>query len=346
MSLLQRLLVALANLLFALAFGRALGAQGTVVVLNKAEATASLLDATTGAVVATLPTGTGPHEVAVSPDGRWALVADYGAAEGGRSLTVLDVERRAVARTIDLGEYRRPHGVAWLADGRRAVVTVEASGGVLLVDVPAGRVERFLPTRQRGSHMVAVAPGGRWAFVANIPEGSVSRVDLTGADSAMVARTGAGSEGIDVSPDGREVWVTNRAANTLSVLDAATMRALATIATGEFPIRAKFTPDGRRVLVTAARAAELRVYDAASRREVAAVSLAASGPVRETMLGPVAGGAVPIGILVHPSGSRAWVARAGADDVVVVDLDRLEVAGSLVAGREPDGLGFSPIGTP
>jgi DNA-binding beta-propeller fold protein YncE len=113
MSLLQRILVALANLVFALVFGRALVAQGTLIVLNKAEASASLLDATTGTVVATLPTGTGPHEVAVSPDGRWALVANYGAGEGGRSLTVLDVPARRVERTIDLGDYRRPHGVAW-----------------------------------------------------------------------------------------------------------------------------------------------------------------------------------------------------------------------------------------
>src|SRR5688572_21190241 len=143
MSLLQRILVTLANLVFALVFGRALGAQGTLIVLNKAEASASLLDGTTGTVVATLPTGTGPHEVAVSPDGRWALVANYGGREAGRSLTVLDVPARTVERTIDLGDYRRPHGVAWLADGRRAAVTVEANGGVLLVDVAAGRVERM-----------------------------------------------------------------------------------------------------------------------------------------------------------------------------------------------------------
>jgi YVTN family beta-propeller protein len=130
------------------------------------------------------------------------------------------------------------------------------------------------------------------------------------------------------------------------VLEAATMRTLATIPTGAFPIRAKFTPDGRRVLVSAARAAELRVYDAAARREIATVPLAASGPVRETVLGPVMGGAVPIGILVTPDGARAYVARAGADDVVVVDLARLEVVGTLVAGREPDGLGWSSAGTP
>ena len=42
----------------------------TLVVLNKSEATASLVDLSSGTVRATLPTGDGPHEVAVSPGGR------------------------------------------------------------------------------------------------------------------------------------------------------------------------------------------------------------------------------------------------------------------------------------
>ena len=46
-----------------------------LIVLNKSDATASLIDLGTGAVVATMPVGTGPHEVAVSPDGRTAVCA-------------------------------------------------------------------------------------------------------------------------------------------------------------------------------------------------------------------------------------------------------------------------------
>jgi hypothetical protein len=85
MSLLQRLLVALANLVFALVFGRALGAQGTSIVLDEVDASALLFDATSGTLGAIRATGIGPHVVAVSPDGRWALVANHGASDGGRS---------------------------------------------------------------------------------------------------------------------------------------------------------------------------------------------------------------------------------------------------------------------
>jgi len=49
-------------------------ASGTLIVLNKAEASASLIDLASGEEILRLETGVGPHEVAVSPDGKTAVV--------------------------------------------------------------------------------------------------------------------------------------------------------------------------------------------------------------------------------------------------------------------------------
>ena len=317
---------------------------GTLVVLNKAEATASLIDLATGAVAATLPTGRGPHEVAVSADGRWAVVSNYGAEAPGSSLTVLDLRERRVARTVDVSPARRPHGLDWVSsDGARVAVTSEVDSAVLVVDVERGRVTERIPTRQGASHMIVSAPDGRVGFVANIASGSVTRVRYGSAD-ATTTPTGAGAEGIDLTPDGREVWVTNRAANSVSVLDAATMRVLATVPSADFPIRVKITPDGRRALVTNARSSELRVFDVATRRPVATLRFPLdSAQARNTMLGAQFGGsAVPIGVLVTPDGGRAFVATAATDQIAEVDLARMQIVRYLRAGREPDGLGFAP----
>ena len=46
----------------------------TLAVANTAEATVSLIDLDSGDVVATLPTGDGPLEIGISPDGRFARV--------------------------------------------------------------------------------------------------------------------------------------------------------------------------------------------------------------------------------------------------------------------------------
>jgi YVTN family beta-propeller protein len=52
---------------------------------------------------------------------------------------------------------------------------------------------------------------------------------------------------------------------------------------------------------------------------------------------------VPIGIVVEPGGARAYVAHANADEITIVDLATWQVAGSLRAGQEPDGMAFSPL---
>ena len=317
---------------------------GTLVVLNKSAASASLIDLATGEVVATVETGDGPHEVAVSPDGRWALVANYGAGSAS-TMTLIDVATAAVVRTIDLGEYRRPHGAQFLADGRHAVVTAEANRALLVVDVELGVVVRSVDTDQDVSHMVAVTPDGSRAFVANIGSGSVTAIDLAAGERIANVATGAGAEGIDVSPDGTEVWITNRAADTITVIDTDTLETRATIPSASFPIRAKFTPDGRLVLVSNARSAEVAVFDAAERAEIARIPMVLDLQDTEGRLfgESLAGSSAPVGILVHPDGRHCFVANTNADVVVVIDLERRAVVGGLVAGREPDGMGYSPL---
>lgn len=326
----------------ALSLGAAAGAE-TLVVLNKSDATASLIDLGRGAAVATLPTGEAPHEVDVSPDGRLALVANYGTRTApGSTLTLIDVPAARVVNTISLGEHRRPHGVQWL-DGRRAAVTAEASRALLVVDVEAGSVVSVIPTGQEVSHMVAVAPDGGRAFVSSIGSGTVTAIDLHAGQAAGVIATGKGAEGIDITPDGTEVWVTNREADTVSVLDARTLAVVATLPSASFPIRARVTPDGRWVLVSNARTGDLAVFDARARKEARRIALRAELRATEGRLMTFGDSSVPIGVVVHPRGRRAWVAHANADVITVLDLEKWTAVGTLRAGREPDGMAYTPL---
>src|SRR5688500_1844100 len=77
---------------------------GLLVIANQQGASATVLDAATLNTVATVPVGQGPHEVAISTDGRWAVVTNYG-LQGvpGNTLSVIDLaaETPAVVRTLD-----------------------------------------------------------------------------------------------------------------------------------------------------------------------------------------------------------------------------------------------------
>lgn len=319
---------------------------GTLIVLNKSDASASLINPATGETVRTLEVGEGPHEVAVSPDGRTAVVAVYGVREPGHTLVVIDIPAGTIAKTIDLTDYHRPHGIMYMPDGERVVVTAEAERSLIIVNVATGEVESAINTDQDISHMVALTPDATTAYVANIRSNSVSVIDLEARELKTVIPTDLGAEGVAVAPDGRSVWVSNRAADNLSIIDPTTNTVVTTITCATFPIRVMFTPDGRHLLVSNARSGDVTVFHAGERREVARIAIKDEAVDEDEqsrrLFGRTFGNSpVPIGIVVQPDGRRAYVANSNSDTVVVIDTSTWTVVDRFTTGREPDGLGWS-----
>ena len=332
----------------------------TLVVVNKSGESVSFLDPETGVSRGEFPSGPVPHEVAVSPDGSRALVTHYGSEERpGHSVQILDVAAGVALGEIDLAPHGRPHGVAWLADGRRAVVTTEAREALLLLDVDARRVLHAVPTGLETSHMVAVAPDGRRAWVAGIASGAVVAIDLDARRVVGRQATGEGAEGIAIAPDGRRLWAANREAGTVSVLDAASLEPQAELETGRMPIRVAFTPDGRRALVTSALSARVEVFDAEGLERVLRISTRNGfDRSRGRFLGGLFG-LVPVPVGLLPVGpDRFWVSNTFAGEVALYEISEAATAEAspgatpglearrvrtLRAGREPDGLALSPL---
>jgi DNA-binding beta-propeller fold protein YncE len=314
------------------------GAHADVLLVgNKSAHTLWALDLATGEQRASIETGIGPHEVEVSPDGRLAVVSNYGERDvPGNSLTVLDWPAGEVVRVVDLGEDTRPHGMAFLPDGR-LVVTTEGSNRLLLVDVVQGEILQRIPVGAGVAHMVAAADA-RHAWVTNISAGTLEKVDLAAGRVVGFVETGGGAEGVATAQGGREIWVTNRADDTVSVVAADTLEILAALDSPGFPIRVAMTPDGRHALVTNARAATLSVFSVAERKLLRTIQVAdPEGEYQETLLGS---SALPIGIIVHPDGTRAFVAVSGGNEVAVIDTASWQIVARWATGREPDALGI------
>lgn len=304
------------------------GPAGLLVVANKQAATASLLDVASGRTLATVPTGQGPHEAAASRDGRWAVITDYGAREPGSSLTVVDLGRRAVARTVDLLPYRRPHGVVFLPGDSLVAVTVEADRAVLVVHVGRGEVLRAIPTGQRGTHLLGVTADGRRGYTANIADGSITELDFTAGTAPRRLAVATMTEGVAVTPDGAQVWVGSNDAHTITVVDTRAWRAVDTIPGATTPYRVTITPDGRVAVASYPRENVVRLFDTATRAELGVVAIP----------GPRAGEAAPLGSTVSADSRWAYVALAAQDAVAVVDLATRRVVKYLDTGPGPDGI--------
>lgn len=321
-------------------------AEKGLLVLNKGEATAFLIDPSTGDRKAQMSTGTGPHEVAVSPDGRRAVVTDYGDQQTvGATLTIIELATpEHQARTLALEGYERPHGVQFLPGGRRVAVTAETDSAVVVVDLDAGAVAFSAPTGQALSHMLVLSPDARYAYTANIASGSVSKVDLQAQRVVKIAKVGPFAEAIALRPGGAEVWTASQETGRVTVLDAASLEEIGSVALDGRPIRIAFTPDGRRALVTSVASSELHILDASARERSATVAF----PVDElnanaaAASGPAGPSALPIGVTLSPDGRTAYVALMGRDQVAVVDLSSLTVSRWIDVGSMPDGIAYVP----
>ncbi|HEX6051253.1 MAG TPA: YncE family protein [Gemmatimonadaceae bacterium] len=302
------------------------GLSGTLVVTNKGPSTATIIDVASGRTLATLPTGSGPHEVVLSGDGRWAVVTDYGAQQHGHTLTVIDVPALRIARTIDLGQYTRPHGIAFLPGDSLVVVTSETTGNIVTVSIPQGTVRRAIPTQARGSHMVAVTGSGDLAYTGNIGSNTVTEFDLRTGQSTRSWSVPEQPEAINVTPDGREVWVGSNATGRVSVVEVANGQVTTAAEGFGWPYRIHYAPDGRTVLLPDLRNEQLRFLDRASRRELGRIAFP---------------GGAPQGIVITPDGRHAFQSLSREARVAIVDVASRSVIGHLAAGGTPDGVAYT-----
>lgn len=302
---------------------RAQAPGALLLVLNKDEATLSIVDPRSGRTTATVPTGPNPHEVATSADGRVAVATNY----GGDSLSVIEIAARREIRRVALADLRQPHGIATVGD--TVVFTAEGSQAIAAYDPVANRIAWRVRTGQRGTHMIAATGDGRMLFTSNIGSNTITLLERDrGSWRPTHIPVGAGPEGLALTPDGRELWTAHSGDGGVSIIDVAARKVTRT-----FDLRTRrsnrltFTRDGKFALISDLDGGELVVVDARTRAVARRVQL----------------GAMPAGILVPPDGERAYVALTGANRAVALDVRTLNVVQTISTGRGPDGMAWAPV---
>ncbi|MEK9505467.1 YncE family protein [Gaopeijia maritima] len=299
------------------------GLDGTVIVLNKQGDDASFIDLASGAIVATVPTGPSPHELVTTSDGRLAVGTDY----GGQTLTVFDVERAAVVRTIDLGRFTRPHGIVVLPGDSLVAVTSETRGAVLVVRIADGELVEVLETEAAGSHMVAATADGTTLWTGDM--GSHTVTELRRGTAAPVRALSAPQrpEAVNVSPDGARVFAGSNDTGRITAWSTATGEPT-TVAEGfGWPYRVFLTPGVEQIIVPDMDNEVVRFFDGADYRELGSLDFSGEGPQ---------------GLVLHRDGRHLFLSLSRADRIAVIDIATRAVVGTLPTGRSPDGIAWSP----
>ena len=312
----------------ALISGHLLVAQSSrLLVLNKEDATFVIVDPASENS-RTVPVGEGPHELVASPDGKWAFASNYGNGPApGHTISMIDIAARKELRRIDVSPLSRPHGLAFA--GGKLYFTAEASKKIARYDPATDKIDWEFETGQNGTHMVLPTKDARTMFTSNISSNSVSAIQQ-GADgkwTQTIINVGKGPEGIELAPDGKTVWSAHSADGGVSVIDVASKKVTQTIDLGtKRSNRIHLTPDGKFALVSDLEAGDVIVLDTATRKEVKRLPL----------------GKMPEGILIPPTGGRAYVAVNGDNHVAVIDLKTWQVVNKISTGTGPDGMAWIP----
>jgi YVTN family beta-propeller protein len=309
-----------------------------LVVVNKGDNSATVIDRNTYEILGEILTGIGPHEISVNKRGI-AVISNYGTNYNpGSSLTVVDLNRLELTRLIDLPRIRTPHGLVFLADDVRVAVVAEDSKRVLIVNIETGEIEQSMRTQQKMPHLAALNVKKNQLYVSNILSNTVNIYDLNSISGLNMVSTGANPEGMGISPDGREVWIAERLGNSISVLDTSTLEIVDSISCPGAPLRVAFTPDGNHALVSVSLTSEVVVFDARTRLEAKRIPLDYSAteqntPEIQSKLKPV-----PAALCVEPDSSLCYVASGNANLITVIDLVKWTVKTRLKTGQVPDGI--------
>jgi YVTN family beta-propeller protein len=326
----KRLLESLrmALLVFVLAHGTAAVPAGeTLVVIHKWADSLGFYDPQSGALLKNVPVGLKPHEMALSSNGRFLLIAQYGIdrytedAEGGRTLSVVELARREKTAELDLGRFRRPHGVERSRSGR-FYVTVDNPASLLVVDAGGSKVLRDIPVGQSLPHMVAVLADETKAYVANSGSATVTAIALAGTQTNRHVFVGGVPMGLDLTRDNRRLYVANRVGNAVLVMDTKSDQIIGTIDIPGHPVRVRLSPDEHWLAVTLILTGEVAIVDVA-KREV----------TRRFHAGDSAEG-----LLFDPSGRFLYVSAQGDNKVVKFSTTDWSKLLEIKTGTRPDTL--------
>ncbi len=347
----------------------AISTDGTrLLTANQTANSVSLIDPTNGTLLAEIPTGDKPAGVAISPDGRKAVVTHW----FGYDAAILEVgpdSLRLIAR-VEVGP--EPRGVAIAPDGSTAYIAVGASNEVVRLDLESATViGRVAVGREpRG---LAITKDGTQLLVGNARSGDLSVVRTADLTVERTLRTdGVNLRQVTLDPDGLHGYVANMKnrgmATTRNNIDLGWVlgqRLTRVVLDGSDDFAtisldpqgkavsdahgAAISPDGTVLAISCGGTHEVLLiqtdigrmpWRVGGSRDLIHSSLAA-GP--QGKFRRVETGGRPTELTFSPDGKTLYVANYLADSVQAIDVASGSVARSIDLGR-PDQLSLARRG--
>jgi YVTN family beta-propeller protein len=310
-------------------------AQFRAYVTNLGSDDVSVIDTYTNTVLTTIPVGTNPAGVAVTPDGAFAYVANRGSG----TVSVIDTTFDAEVTAIDVGP--GPQGIAITPDGAFAYVTHPALGMVSVIETAGNTLVTSIEVAGAPA-MIGITPDGAFAYVGQRGN-RVTAISLATNEVVATVNIGrwfiSGLESLTISPDGAFVYVTNNFWQSVEIIDTSTNAVVGFLGSGRggsglpgYRGTPAVSSDGRSFY-------QPNFYSSPAAIDVLSTS---PGTLAQTIPLP----RQPDLVALTPDGAFAYVIATNIGSVngmvMVADTTTKAVIGTIAVGRTPVAIAFSP----
>ena len=185
-----------------------------------------------------------PYNLYFTPDGSRAIVV----AERLQRLDFRDAHTMKLRHSLSVPMCPGVDHMDYTADGRRALVSCEFAGRMIVVDLKRERVLGTIPLKAGAMPQdVKLSPDGRTFYVADMASNGVWLISARHPHVIRFQPTGAGAHGLYPSRDAKTLYVSNRSAGTITLISFKTRRPYKTwtLPGGGSPDMGGVSPDGR-----------------------------------------------------------------------------------------------------
>lgn len=280
-----------------------------------------VIDTTSNTVVARVAPGSRSWVVKITPDGRYAYVANLGSGD----VSVIETISNQVVDTVFIGTGSEPAGLDITPDGRFAYVANFRAFTVSVINTNSNAVDRTIVVGQNPVGLV-INPDGTSAYVANFTDDSLSVISIATNTVVATVPNVRSPRNMTFSRDGRYLYITSENINQVSVVDTRTYELVATVPVGTRPCNAATTPDGSFVWVTNCGSSNVSIIDTANNQVVA----------------EAAAGQSPDGIAFTPDGAFAYVANYDDNNVWIIDAQTGNRVDTVGVGSNPNWVAITP----
>ena len=202
----------------------------------------------------TVAVGLAPHDVAVSPDCRWA----YQPNSAAHTVTVIDGKDYSVVGEVKVG--LGPGHIVFDPESRFAYVANTVSDDVTVIDTANHEVIATIPAGAV-AHLPALSHDGRYGYVANFAADNLTVWDCQDRRVIATIPVGIYPHFFAPSPDGKWLVVSNTGESTICLIDAHEHEPRARLGVGGAPAHIAFSPDGELAFVGCESSDEVAVID-------------------------------------------------------------------------------------